>query len=69
MSATTTPRPNTMNSRQRAELATLCPSVRWQVDMAVYSTFRAGGTVEAMVELQSPGERDDHHSRLGRHCT
>ena len=39
-----------MNSRQRATLAALCPSVRWEVSMASHSTFRAGGVVEAMVE-------------------
>jgi UDP-N-acetylmuramate dehydrogenase len=39
-----------MNSQQRTELATLCRSIRWNVDMAAYSTFRTGGTVEAMVE-------------------
>ena len=39
-----------MNSQQRTELETLCRSIRWDVDMAAYSTFRTGGTVEAMVE-------------------
>ena len=45
-----------MNSQQRTELAMLCRSIRWDVDMAAYSTFRAGGTVEAMVE---PGDLDE----------
>ena len=40
-----------MNSAQQQELKRLCPSVRWQVDMAAYSTFRTGGTVEALVEV------------------
>lgn len=39
-----------MNSRQRASLALLCPSVRWEVSMASHSTFRAGGVVEALAE-------------------
>jgi len=43
----------TMDNRQRGELAALCRSVRWDVDMAAYSTFRTGGTVEAMVEAGS----------------
>lgn len=45
-----------MNRRQRTELAVLCPSVRWNVDMAAYSTFRTGGTVEALIESGSPSE-------------
>lgn len=45
-----------MNSRQRTELATLCRSIRWDVDMAVHSTFRTGGVVEAMVETGSSEE-------------
>ncbi|ADW16871.1 UDP-N-acetylenolpyruvoylglucosamine reductase [Desulfobulbus propionicus DSM 2032] len=40
-----------MNSQQRDELAALCPLIHWDADMAAYSTFRAGGTVEALVEL------------------
>jgi len=40
-----------MNSQQRAELTTLCPSVRWGVNMAAFSTFRTGGEVEALVEI------------------
>ena len=40
-----------MNSQQRAELATLCRSLRWDVDMAAYSTYRTGGVVEAMAEF------------------
>lgn len=56
MSAKTTPQQTAMNTRQREELAALCQSVRWRVDMAAYSTFRAGGTVEALVDLQSTGE-------------
>jgi UDP-N-acetylmuramate dehydrogenase len=39
-----------MDSQQRTELATLCRSILWDVDMAAYSTFRTGGIVEAMVE-------------------
>ncbi len=45
-----------MNSQQRAELAALCRTVRWDVDMASYSTFRTGGMVEAMAE---PGGADE----------
>jgi UDP-N-acetylmuramate dehydrogenase len=40
-----------MNIQQRAELTTLCPSVRWDVNMAAFSTFRTGGEVEALVEI------------------
>ena len=40
-----------MNSQQCIELAALCRSIRWDVDMAAYSTFRTGGVVEAMVEV------------------
>lgn len=40
-----------MNSQQRAELTALCPSVRWDVNMAAFSTFRTGGEVEALVEI------------------
>ena len=39
-----------MNSSQRAELASLCRLIRWDVDMGAYSTFRTGGTVEALAE-------------------
>ena len=39
-----------MNSQQRSELATLCRSIRWDVGMAAYSTFRTGGIVEALAE-------------------
>lgn len=39
-----------MNSQQRTELAALCRSIRWDVNMAAHSTFRTGGIVEAMVE-------------------
>ena len=45
-----------MNTQQRTELAELCRSIRWDVDMASYSTFRTGGIVEAMVETGDPGE-------------
>ena len=40
-----------MDSRQHLELATLCRNVRWDVDMAAYSTFRTGGIVEALAEV------------------
>ncbi len=45
-----------MNGQQRTALAALCPSVRWDVDMAAYSTFRTGGMVEAMVEIGKTAE-------------
>jgi UDP-N-acetylmuramate dehydrogenase len=45
-----------MNSQQRTELAMLCPSIRWNVDMGAYSTFRTGGVVEAMVEIGNRAE-------------
>ncbi len=45
-----------MNSQQRTEFETLCRLIRWDVDMAAYSTFRTGGTVEAMVE---PSDLDE----------
>lgn len=46
----------TMNSLQRCELAALCPTIRWNVEMAVYSTFRTGGMVEAMVDINAIDE-------------
>lgn len=59
-----------MNDQQRAELAVLCPVVRWDVHMATCSTFRTGGVVEAMAE---PGSGDElaallvwlHRHRIG----
>ena len=45
-----------MNQQQRTELAALCRSIRWDADMASYSTFRTGGVVEAMVEVVEMGE-------------
>ncbi|MCL2458816.1 MAG: UDP-N-acetylmuramate dehydrogenase [Desulfobulbus sp.] len=45
-----------MNGQQQLELAALCRSVRWDVDMAAYSTFRAGGIVEAMAETEGVEE-------------
>lgn len=42
-----------MNDCQRSELIRLCPNIRWNVDMATYSTFRAGGTVEALVDINA----------------
>ena len=45
-----------MNSQQRLELAALCRTVRWDVDMAAYSTFRTGGTVEALVDSDDSDE-------------
>ena len=42
-----------MNDQQRSELARLCPQVQWEVSMASYSTFRTGGTVEALVEIDT----------------
>lgn len=40
-----------MDNSQREQLTALCPSVRWDVDMAFHSTFRTGGQAEAMVEI------------------
>ena len=40
-----------MDSCQREQLTALCPSVRWDVDMASHSTFRTGGQAEAMVKV------------------
>ncbi|WP_028318798.1 UDP-N-acetylmuramate dehydrogenase [Desulfobulbus elongatus] len=45
-----------MNSRQHLELAALCRTVRWDVDMAAYSTFRTGGIVEALAETGTVAE-------------
>lgn len=45
-----------MNNQQRAELAALCRSVRWDVSMASFSTFRTGGMVESMVETNDQDE-------------
>lgn len=39
-----------MNSSQKKALERLCPMVRWQVSMADFSSFRTGGTIEALVE-------------------
>ncbi len=44
-----------MNSAQEKELARLCPFVQWQVDMARFSSLRAGGVVEALVEVEDCG--------------
>lgn len=45
-----------MNQQQRQQLGSLCPSVSWEANMAAYSTFRAGGVVEALVEAHSEDE-------------
>jgi UDP-N-acetylmuramate dehydrogenase len=45
-----------MNTQQRTQLAALCRTIRWDVDMASHSTFRTGGVVEAMVETGAPDE-------------
>lgn len=45
-----------MNDQQRQHLASLCRSVSWEADMAAHSTFRAGGVVEALVEIGSEEE-------------
>jgi UDP-N-acetylenolpyruvoylglucosamine reductase len=50
-----------MNRQQHLELAALCRSVRWNVNMAAHSTFRTGGVVEAMV---SPGSQEELASLL-----
>ncbi|MGI6656947.1 MAG: UDP-N-acetylmuramate dehydrogenase [Desulfobulbus sp.] len=45
-----------MTDEQRQELARLCRSVQWQAAMAPYSTFRTGGSVEALVEVSGAQE-------------
>ncbi len=40
-----------MNAEQRQQLQSYCPTVTWDVDMGTFSTFRAGGTAEAVVEV------------------
>lgn len=45
-----------MNERQRRQLCALCGSVSWEAHMATYSTFRAGGIVEALVEVHTEDE-------------
>lgn len=45
-----------MESRQRHELSALCPALRWDVDMAAYSTFRTGGVVEALADISAIDE-------------
>jgi UDP-N-acetylmuramate dehydrogenase len=45
-----------MDSRQRRELSALCPAIRWDVDMAAYSTFRTGGVVEALADINAIDE-------------
>ena len=45
-----------MNQQQRQQLCAISFSVTWDADMAAYSTFRAGGRVEALVEVCSEDE-------------
>lgn len=45
-----------IGSRQRRELTALCPAIRWEVDMAAYSTFRTGGVVEALADISAIDE-------------
>lgn len=45
-----------MGSRQRLELTALCSAIRWDVDMAAYSTFRTGGVVEALADINAIDE-------------
>ncbi|MDD2464548.1 MAG: UDP-N-acetylmuramate dehydrogenase [Desulfobulbus sp.] len=45
-----------MNEQQRQQLHTLCSKVTWEANMAAYSTFRAGGVVEAFAEVCSEDE-------------
>jgi hypothetical protein len=45
-----------MGSRQRLELTALCSAIRWDVDMAAYSTFRTGGMVEALADINAIDE-------------
>ncbi|NLZ16224.1 MAG: UDP-N-acetylmuramate dehydrogenase [Desulfobulbaceae bacterium] len=40
-----------MDRAQQKKLELLCPSVQWRANMAAYSSLRAGGAVEAMVEV------------------
>lgn len=56
-----------MNSQQRSELTSLCRSLHWNADMAAYSTFRTGGTVEALVEIGDPDELATLLAWLQRH--
>lgn len=41
-----------MNSGQKKALERLCPQVQWQVSMAKLSSFRVGGQIEALVEIE-----------------
>lgn len=59
--------PAGMNSQQRLELAALCRTIHWDADMAAYSTFRTGGTVEALVETGDTVELAALLRWLGRH--
>jgi UDP-N-acetylmuramate dehydrogenase len=45
-----------MNDQQRQHLASLCRSVVWKANMAAHSTFRAGGVVDALVEIGAEQE-------------
>lgn len=45
-----------MESRQRRELTVLCPAIRWDVNMANYSTFRTGGVVCALADIHTIDE-------------
>lgn len=49
-------RGETVDTQLRNELAACCSSVRWDVDMAEYSTFKTGGRVEALAEISHPDE-------------
>ncbi|WP_051305196.1 UDP-N-acetylmuramate dehydrogenase [Desulfogranum mediterraneum] len=41
-----------MIAEERAALARLCATVHWDADMGAYSTFRTGGRVDALVDVQ-----------------
>ena len=46
-----------MNSRRYEQLASWWPGkIQWNVDMAGYSTMRAGGVADALIEVRDAGE-------------
>jgi len=53
-----------LSSRQQQEIRTCCDTVSFDVSMAAYSTFKAGGPAAALVDVQDP----DQLSALLEYC-
>ncbi len=55
-----------MDPQQRSSLASWCSDrVKWDVDMAEYSTLRAGGKVAALVDVQNLEELSTLLAKIG----